>query len=444
MMGWRLAGCWLAFGLGAVSAFGLDAWPAENNTAAIRLTDLDTGLNTVNWSGASWNLESRTLWIACNSGYFWALVENGAGGYMVATNAAGVKARWSPASGDFEGICQTDSNTNLVYVMDENGYIREYDVSNYAATNATHTWNVTTICPEVGGVFGGEGIAFVPDGWLRRQHFCDSNGVPYVSTNGMDGLMLIGYQNDGYVYAFDLNRTDNTFGFIGRYKTGRAETADLEFDRRTGKLYVWHNPANVNYLEVVELNSYLDGTDRRLRQLAEYSGPRIGNLEGFALVPAAATNDSGGCIVTDDDNLNQEAVMWYRQFQPSDDTDADGLSDAAELWHFGTTTQTVGTADFDVDGMSNANELFAGTDPTNDLSVLEQYAATADAWQLVLSWQSATGKTYAIQSTASLTNGYTNTVAAGIPADYPRNTVTVDVSGLPAGLTFYRIAVEAP
>lgn len=103
MTGWRLAGCWLAFGLGAVSAFGLDVWPAETNTAAVRLTDVDTGLDTVNWSGASWNPDSRTLWIACNSGYFWALVENGAGGYMVATNAAGVKAKWSPGQRRFRG-----------------------------------------------------------------------------------------------------------------------------------------------------------------------------------------------------------------------------------------------------------------------------------------------------------------------------------------------------
>jgi WD40 repeat protein len=427
---------------GSIAARAVEPWPAETNTAAAPLTGIDAGLNAVNWSGASWNPQTRTLWLACNSGYFWALVENGAGSFRVATNAAGTKAKWSPG-GDFEGICQTDSNTNLVYVMDENGYIREYDVSRYDVTNATHVWDVRTQCPEVGGASGGEGIAFIPNDYLRRQKFCHTNGSLCVSTNGMGGLMFVGYQNDGEVYVFDLNRGNNTYAFVGHYKTGRAETADLEFDRASGELYVWHNPANINYLEVVELNSAVDGTGRRLRQLVEYNGPRTGNLEGFAVVPSAATNDSGGCIVTDDDNQNGEAVVWYRQFQPIADTDADGLADSVELWHFGTTTQTVGSADYDLDGLANADEIIAGTDPTNDASVLVQYAATADTEKLVLSWQSVTGRTYAIQSTAILTNGFTNTVLSAISADHPLNVSTVDVSDL-SGLTFYRIAIEVP
>ena len=435
---------WIPFAilmLAAGAARGLDAWPAETNVAAVRLTDVDSGLNVANWSGACWNPDTRTLWLACNSGYFWALVEDGAGGFRVATNAAGAKAKWAPG-GDFEAICQTDSDTNRVYVMDENGYIREYAVSNYAATNATRVWNVTNHFPEVGGSSGGEGLAFVPDEFLRRQHFCDSNGVAYVSTNGMGGLMFIGYQYDGFVYALDLNRTFNTYGYVGRYKTGRTETADLEFDRASGKLYVWHNTGN-NYLEVVELHSVVDGADRRLRPLAEYVGPRTGNLEGFAVVPASAAQDSGGCILTDDDNLNQEAVMWYRQFQPSDDVDADGLSDGVELWHFGTVTQTVGSADSDADRLSNADEIAAGTDPTNSASALIQLPPAVDTEALVLNWPGATGRSYAIQSTANLASGFTNVVRAGIPADFPHNAATVDVSAL-FDFTFYRVAVEAP
>ena len=423
------------------AAQAADSWPAEANAAAVKLTSIDSGLNAANWSGAFWNPDTRTLWLACNSGYFWALVEDGAGSFQVATNGAGTKAKWSPG-GDLEAICQTDSDTNLVYVMDENGWIREYDVRTNGVINATRSWDVRVQCPEVNGASGGEGLAFVPDEFLRRQRFCDANGVPYVSTNGMGGLMFIGYQYDGFAYALDLNRTFNTYGFVGRYKTSRTETADLEFDRASGKLYVWHNTGD-NYLEVVELHSVVDGADRRLRQLAEYIGPRTGNLEGFAVVPTAATNDRGGCILTDDDNQNQEAVMWYRQFQPSDDVDADGLSDGVELWHFGSVTQTVGTADSDSDRLSNADEIAAGTDPTNSASALIQFAPAADTAALVLSWPGATGRSYAIQSTADLATGFTNVVRAGIPADFPHNAATVDVSAL-FGFGFYRVAVEAP
>lgn len=428
---------------GSIASLAAMPWPAEGNANAVHLTNIDSGLNTVNWSGAFWNPDTRTLWLACNSGYFWALVEDGSGSFKVATNAAGAKAKWSPG-GDFEGVCQTDASTNLVYIMDENGYIREYDVSNYAATNATHTWDISSICPEAGGASGGEGIAFIPDEHLRRQRFCDSNGIPRLSTNGMGGLMFVGYQADGYAYAFDLKRSDNTFGFVGKYMTGRTETADLYFDRASGKLYVWHNPANINYLEVVELHSVVSGSVRRLRPLAEYSGPRNGNLEGFAVVPSAATNDSGGCIVTDDDNSPAgEAVVWYREFQPSDDTDADGLSDAVELWHFGTTTQTVGSADADDDRLTNADEIRAGTDPTNEASVLVQLAPVADSQELVLSWQSAPGRTYAIRSTALITNEFSTIVQSGIADSAPLNVVTLDVSGLVSN-TFFQIVVEEP
>ncbi len=297
------------------AAHAADPWPAEAHTAAIQLTALDSGLNTNNWSGAFWNPATRTLWLACNSGYFWALVEGGPLGFQVATNAAGTPAKWTDR-GDFESICQADLGEDVVFVLDEDGYIREYDVSEYGTVVQNRHWDIRAQCPEADGRSGGEGLAFVPDEFLRHQHFCDSNGVAVVSSNGMGGLMFVGYQYDGFVYAFDLDRVNGQYTFVGRYKTGRTETAGLEFDRATGQLYIWHN-TGLNYLEVVELNSYPDGPDRRFRQLAEYIGPRIGNLEGFALVPSAATNAAGGCILTDDDNLSGEAILWYREFQPA-------------------------------------------------------------------------------------------------------------------------------
>ena len=427
-------------GLAAPAARAAAPWPGEAPAAAVRLTDVDAGLDVNNWSGAFWNPATRRLWLVCNNpGSFWALCENGAGGFQVATNAAGAKAQWAPG-GDLEAICQADRD-DTVWVMDENGYVREYGVSDFGATNPLHVWNLRAVCTNTANS-GGEGLAFVPDEYLRRQGFCDSNGVPRQSVRGMGGLAFVGYQQDGFIYVFDLDRTGDAWDFVGRYQTGRAETADLEFDRATGRLFVWHNVGS-NYLEIVELRSVVSGAHRRLRPLAEYFGPRTGNLEGFALVPSAAGNGSGGCVLTDDDNLNREAVTWYRQFQPAADADADGLPDGAELWHFGSATQTVGSADDDGDGLSNADELAAGTDPTNRASALVFYPPEPSPTALVLNWQSATGRNYSVRSTAELANGFTNVVHAGIPADAPRNAATVDVSAV-AGPTFYRIAAEAP
>ncbi|MCX6995865.1 MAG: hypothetical protein NTV49_01965 [Kiritimatiellaeota bacterium] len=293
----------------ALTSMAAHPWPAESNTQAVKLTSVDADFNTNNMSGAAWNPVTRTLWLANNYGRFYALIEDGAGSFKVATNAAGTKAKWS-AGGDLESICQADYAQPIVYLMDENGWIREYDVSQYGVVAQNRSWDIRAQCPEINGS-GPEGLTFVPDEWLRRQGFRRANGDLYTSTNGMGGLMFVGHQTGGYVHVFDLNRVNNGYGYVGRYMTGQNETAGLEFDRETGKLWIWHN-TGVNYAEVTELNSYVSGAHRRFRQISEYAGPRSGNLEGFAC--ASADN---WCFVTDDDNLNGEAVVWYRHFQPS-------------------------------------------------------------------------------------------------------------------------------
>lgn len=423
----------------SITVMAVEPWPAESYTQAVKLTEIDAGLNAINWSGAFWNPETGTLWLACNSGYFWALVENGTGSFMVATNAAGTAAKWSPGN-DLEGICQADLSQPIVYLMDENGWIREYDVSDYGVVQENRNWDIRAECPEVGGILGPEGITFVPDEWLARQGFRQTNGNLYVSTNGMGGLMFVGHQDGGYIHVFDLNPANSQYGYVGRYKTGQPETAGLEFDRSTGKLYIWHNYGN-NSLEVTELNSYVDGSERRFRPLIEYAGPRAGNLEGFALAPTQDTNN--WCFITDDDNVGGEAVMWYRQFEPSEDTDADSLPDGWELWHFGTTTQTVGSADSDLEGMSNADECAAGTDPTNPLSVFSIIQTSAGSNTLTLNWNSASNRVYAIRQAADAGSVFTQVVQSAIPATPSVNCSTIDVSHITNGAQ-YRVSVTTP
>jgi hypothetical protein len=421
-----------------LTTWAASPWPAESNTAAVKLTSVDPEFNAVNMSGAAWNPVTRTLWLANNSGRFSALVEDGAGSFRVPTNASGVKAKWYPG-GDLESIGQADFTQAIVYLMDEDGWIRECDVSNYGVVAQNRSWDIRAQCPEVNGS-GPEAITFVPDEWLRRQGFRDGNGALYTSTNGMSGLMFVGHQSGGYVHVFDLNRANRSYGYVGRYKTGRTETAGLEFDRSTGKLWVWHN-IGVNYLEVTELNSYVDGSDRRLRPIIEYVGPRSGNLEGFAMTPTPDTNS--WCFITDDNNANGEAIVWYRRFEPSEDADADSLPDGWELWHFGSLSVTTGAADTDSDKMSNADEYAAGTDPTNALSVLAIVDMATDSGnaRAVIRWHSATGRLYEVWSTTNLAGGFTQVLDSAITATPPLNTLT---SSAPAAAAFYRVGVDSP
>lgn len=413
-----------------------ESWPAEANTSAVKLTLVDTDLDDNNMSGACWNPTTRTLWLANNYGRFFALVEDGAGSFQIATNGAGTKAKWLPG-GDVEAVCQVEYSDDIVYILDENGWIREYDVSAYGVVSQNRAWDIRAECPEVSGA-GPEGITFVPDVWLQRQGFRSADGDLYVSTNGLGGLMLVGHQSGGYVHAFDLKPSDSSYRYVGRFKTGRSETAGLEFDRQSGKLYIWHN-TGVNYLEITELNSYPDGADRRLRPLVEYEGPRSGNLEGFACVPTVETNH--WCFITDDNNDSDEAIVWYRAFEPDEDTDADELPDGWELRHFGTATQTVGSADSDGDDWNNKSEYIADTAPTSSVSFFPALTIVPSPAGCTLRIDpSSTGRVYRIDcKTNRLDESWQScTNARGTGGAW-----TVAIS-TPEHRAFYRAGVQLP
>lgn len=379
-------------------------WPAETSGSALKLTALDPEF-TSDMSGAYWNGVTRTFWVCCNNpGTFWALQQNAAGNWQIATNAAGTEARWSPG-GDFEGICQVNESSPFVFVMDEGGWIRQYDVANYGVVSQVRAWDISDYCPEVSGN-GPEAITFVPDDWLRREGFRDNSGALRSSSNGMGGLMFVGTQIGGFIHVFDLSTNASTYSYCGSNQTSRAETADLTFDRGTGKLYVWHN-TGANYLEVAELNSTVNNSVRRLRTLIEYTGPRsTGNLEGFALVSTPETND--WCLMTDDSNYNDEGVALYQQFRPLEDTDNDGLSDDWELRYFGSTATCDGNADPDGDGASNLNEFRAGTSPTNALSLLLMRSVAPAGTGVSISWQTAGGRTNVVQSASTPSGSFSD------------------------------------
>lgn len=297
------------------SATAAETWPGEPWDAAENLTALDEAFKN-NMSGAAWNPETRMFWVCCNGGpsAFWALEEDGDGSFRIATGKKGEKARFLiKGGGDFEGICQADYGEEVVYVMVEGvDQIREYDVSTFGNDKLNRQWKIGEHVPTAGGA-GSEGITFVPNTWLKREGFVDGSGKPYLSTNGMEGIMLVAHQNGGGIFAFDLDRKKGKFHFVGEYMTSKGESSGLEFDRSTGLLYIWHN-TGPNYLEITDLSSTASGTKRRLNSLAEYTGPKGGNLEGFAATPAEDPNN--WCLIVDDDCQNGAALMWYKDFKP--------------------------------------------------------------------------------------------------------------------------------
>jgi len=100
------------------------------------------------------------------------------------------------------------------------------------------------------------------------------------------------------------------------------------------------------------------------------------------------------------------------------------------------------SGDTDSDGMSDADELYAGTDPKDPDSALVAYAAPRGAAPpnaFVISWESATTRTYGVTGWFEPTTGTPRRVATGIPATPPVNTATDNVT---SARSYYRVHVE--
>jgi endoglucanase len=109
-----------------------------------------------------------------------------------------------------------------------------------------------------------------------------------------------------------------------------------------------------------------------------------------------------------------------------------------QLQYFGCTNcaPALPDADSDGDGMSNTNEFLAGTDPTNNASAFQILSITATNSDIVVTWQSATGKTNYLQG-GELTN-YTDVAGPIVITATPTN-ATDSGGSTNAGPRFYRI-----
>ncbi len=293
-------------------------WPAESETNATNLTPLDIDFQA-DLSGAVWNPDTRALWVCRNGtlpdGKLWKLVEDGAGSFRI-DDQMGQLAKWT-AFGDLEGVTLADPNEEVVYVIIEGEeHIKEYDVSTYGVAVLNNVWFTQNDLP-MGGT-GAEAITFVPDDALTASGFVDANGVPYTSTGGMNGVMMVGHQTGGGIYVFDLDRTTGMYSFVGAYQTGFGETADLAFDRSTGILYVWHGDV-YNKLELLDLTSspVAGQTYRQFTAVQTFDGPNaFANYEGIAVVSSSDCQQGQRSMFMTIDGGGPTSLLWFQEFRP--------------------------------------------------------------------------------------------------------------------------------
>ena len=104
---------------------------------------------------------------------------------------------------------------------------------------------------------------------------------------------------------------------------------------------------------------------------------------------------------------------------------------------------TDGSADFtdsDSDGMNNWQEWLAGTDQTNQLSVLKMVSVSSGAPGLNVIWQSVTNRTYYVLRGANLSQPLSN-IANNLPGQLNTTTYT-DTTATNSGPYFYRVGVQ--
>ena len=124
------------------------------------------------------------------------------------------------------------------------------------------------------------------------------------------------------------------------------------------------------------------------------------------------------------------------------DSNIDGLPDWWEQQYFGGRTNCVLSEDEDGDASRNIDEYGAGTDPTNSASVLAvaQIELVPSSPDVIISWSSVTGKTYAIERAVSASPELFAPIASAVAATPPANAWTNSVPS--AESFYYRVRVE--
>jgi hypothetical protein len=173
---------------------------------------------------------------------------------------------------------------------------------------------------------GPEGIVFIPDSFLSSIGFVSQQtGQLYTSVKGLGGLFFVAHQDGGNIWVFDVNpNTDNDFAYVGKYQTNHPESCDLAFDQSTGLLYILHNIAGNNRLEVTNLTTTLNGAGRKFVHSKDHiiTNPtgNNDNIEGFALTPKCPENGIASAWLCRDvennesQSIQEDALRWFPTF----------------------------------------------------------------------------------------------------------------------------------
>lgn len=298
-------------------------WPASSWSTATNLTGVMNSGGVTDLSGLHFNPTNDQLYAVQGDGRLHVLQWNTTANTFAEIVDVAI-------DGGPEGITQANLYANEFYTIDENNYeIRRYTHSpNFSSVTEFKHWdllNAPSPMQDTGNT-GPEGIVFIPDSFLSSIGFVSQQtGQLYTSVKGLGGLFFVAHQDEGNVWVFDVNpNTNNDFAYVGKYQTNHEESCDLAFDRSTGLLYILHNIAGNNRLEVTNLSTTLSGNNRQFIYSKDYliTNPtgNNDNIEGFALTPKCPETGITSAWLCRDVETNEsqstqeDALRWFPTF----------------------------------------------------------------------------------------------------------------------------------
>ncbi len=247
-----------------------------------------------------------------------------------------------------------------------------------------------------------------------------------VNGDGYDDLLVGAYgDEDGGSSA------GQTYLILGGADVALAPFIDITNSNATVTYdvttYALSGTNNQHVVGTMNWTNSLSGGSGTLAATSSWQITGISLSFGTNVVTVSGTNSLGWA--TDD------AVTITRQ--PSPDTDGDGISDWDETNIHGTNPND---PDSDNDGANDGDELYAGTIPTNAASVFTITDVSTVSSNVVLTWSSASNRTYALWASSNLVSNVWSFIEGGITSTPPDNVHTV----VPAAVEseFYLIEVE--
>jgi hypothetical protein len=248
-------------------------------------------------------------------------------------------------------------------------------------------------------------LAAMEDGLLQAEDASYGGGSVFENKNG--GFNGTGYINfnsaGGFVEFAGVNGGAGGEGVLGiRYALGASGT-------RTGTLVVNGTSRDITFNSTSAWNTW------NTTNLTVTLDSGVANTIRF---------ESSGEDLANIDQIRLEVSP--------PDSDGDGLEDAWEMTHFGHLGQA-GTDDPDGDGDDNETEETHGTPPTVSSVPPDIYASIA-AGMLNLNWSTNHIGWRLSENTHLMTHTWTEVTGSDTT-----NVYGAPVSGLPEGMTFYRL-----